>query len=263
LIPYDCDPADLGGTAISGKELTASLRCIQAQRLLVIFDSCYSGGTGEAKRLSPEQIDFKIGLEENYYEHLAQGTGRVIMASSRSDEVSLVLRGMDNSLFTHYLLEALRGAVRTHGDGLIRVFDVFDHVSQRVPATGHQHPIFKATDLENNFPVALYLGGKQIEFSTNSVLSSQTTVGKRQLRKVMVDAFTLEDIAAVCADVEQDLANDGIGLKVNLDIVGGVGLEARVLNLIQYLANRGYLDYLVAAVRRARPSIIDKGTICS
>ena len=76
----------------------------------------------------------KAGLAEKTYDALAQGVGRVVMASSRSSEVSFVLPGMRNSLFTHHLLEALRGAAPMHGDGLVRVFDVFHYVSDRVPA---------------------------------------------------------------------------------------------------------------------------------
>lgn len=256
LIPYDCEPANLSETAISGEELTDLLRDIQAQRLLVLFDSCYSGGTGETKGLSPEQTDFKSGLAEGYYERLAQGTGRVIMASSRFDEVSLVLNGMDNSLFTHYLLEALRGDARTRGDGLIRVFDVFDYVSEEVPARGLQHPIFKATDLENNFPIAMYLGGKLLEPGSAVLQPRRTVVDKRQLRQAMVKTFTLDDLAILCADIEQDLAEDGIELQVNLDIIGGDGQEIKAYNLIRYLDNRERLAYLVRAVRRERPGII-------
>lgn len=256
LIPYDCEPADLPGTAISGEELTGLLRDVQAQRLLAIFDSCYSGGTGETKGLSPEQAEFKSGLEESYYERLAEGTGRVIMASSRSDEQSLVLREMDNSLFTHFLLQALQGSARTRGDGLIRVLDVFDHVSEAVPARGPQHPIFKAADLENNFPVALYLGGKQVMPSTEVAQPRRTAVDKRALREAVVQAFSLEDLDVLCADVEQDLAKDSIELQVNLEMVGGSGKTGKCLKLIDYLDHRGYLAYLVTAVRRERPGII-------
>jgi hypothetical protein len=56
---------------------------------------------------------------------------------------------------------ALRGEARTHGDGMIRVFEVFNYVAVKVrgAASGRQHPIFKASDLEDNFPVALDRGG--------------------------------------------------------------------------------------------------------
>jgi len=62
---------------------------------------------------------------------------------------------MDNSLFTHYILEALRGQAKTLGDGYIRVFDLFRHVADAVPTKANQHPVFKATAMESDFPVAL------------------------------------------------------------------------------------------------------------
>jgi hypothetical protein len=256
LIPYNYDAANPSTTAISGEELTGLLRNIRAQRLVIFFDCCYSGGAGETKAMGLEQVVFKSRLEETYYERLAQGIGRVIVASSRSDEESLVLQGMDNSLFAHCLLKALQGGARTRCDGLIRVFDVFDYISEEVPAHGPQHPIFRATDLENNFPIALYLGGKQVEKGLRPALSQPTAVDRRALRKAMVRAFSLEELDVMCADVEQALLDDGIELQVNLEMVGGTSKSGRVLNLIRHLDRRGYLIYLVTFVRRERPGVI-------
>lgn len=160
LIPYDCNPQDLRHTAIESEELTTLLSAIKAQRLVVFLDACHSAGVGELKAVAPIS-NIKAGLDEKTYNALAEGVGRVIMASSRSNEVSLILSGMDNSLFTHYLLEALRGAYSTHNDGLVRVFDVFHYISDKVPERAAQHPIFKAQEVENNFPLALMLGGKE------------------------------------------------------------------------------------------------------
>ncbi len=81
-------------------------------------------------------------------------------------------------------------------------------------------------------------------------------VDKSALREAIIRSFGATDLALLCADVEQDLANDGIELQVNTAVVGGDALPAQVLNLIQYLDRRGYLDYLIKAVRRARPGII-------
>jgi len=168
LIPYDCDLGNIENTAISDNEITGLLHKIRAERLLVLFDCCHSGGIGDAKNLISES-EFKSGLNESYYEKLAQGKGRVIIASSRSDEVSLILPDMPNSLFTHYLLKSLKGDMPTRGDGLIRVFEVFDYVSQNVPKRAQQHPIFKASEMENNFPIALEAGGKTLKPDTNPV----------------------------------------------------------------------------------------------
>ena len=89
------------------------------------------------------------------YERLAQGDGRVVVASSRADELSWTLSDMNNSLFTLYLLEALRGDTRTLGDGYVRMFDVFRHVADCVPTHASQHPVFKATAMEQDFALAL------------------------------------------------------------------------------------------------------------
>lgn len=156
LLPYDCDPLDLPGTAITGDEMTRLLREIKAGRLLVLFDSCHSGGAGDPKG---ELAEIKLGLSEDYYRKLAEGKGRVVMASSRPDEVSWVLSGMKNSLYTHYLLEALQGKGKTLGDGYVRVFDVFRHVAEHVPSKASQHPVFKAAALEQDFAIALVGSG--------------------------------------------------------------------------------------------------------
>jgi uncharacterized caspase-like protein len=115
ILPYDCDLVDLPGTAISGDEMMEMLHEIQTGRLLVLFDSCHSGGVGDPKSHLPQ---IKRGLSEDYYQALAQGKGCVVIASSRPEEVSWVLPGMNNRLFTHYLLQALRGEGRTLGDYL-------------------------------------------------------------------------------------------------------------------------------------------------
>jgi metacaspase-1 len=80
-------------------------------------------------------------------------------------------------VFTGCLLEALRGRGGTGSDGLIRVFEVFDYVSENVSRTvpGHQHPIFKASNLEDNFPVALKWGGaKNVSGSTSGPRRSRS-----------------------------------------------------------------------------------------
>lgn len=159
LIPVDASVESneaLAATAISGAEFTDAVHAIPARKLLVLFDCCHSGGIGQPKAVGGPEIK---ALSESYYETLAGGIGRVIIASSRSSEYSYVLPGERNSLFTRHLLDALRGRAPGPG-GVIRVFDVFGYVQPRVTADQPtQHPIFKA-EVEDNFPVALYLGGK-------------------------------------------------------------------------------------------------------
>lgn len=152
LLPYDCQLANLPETALSSAELTGLLNTIQAGRLLVLLDCCHSGGIGDPK--GGAVLGIKQGWSDNGYALLAQGRGRALIASSRPEELSWVLPGMQNSLFTHHLLAALRGEGQTIGDGYVRVFDLFRHVAAGVAQRAAQHPLFKAAALELDFPVA-------------------------------------------------------------------------------------------------------------
>ncbi len=159
ILPVDVDyttDARIAETAISDADLTDALRAIPARKVTVVFDCCHSGGIGQPKdATAPSMVN---GLSDRTYDRLKQGRGRAILASSRGDELSWILPGAQNSLFTQHLLDALHGAAPGHG-GLIRIFDLFDYVQPKVTSDQpNQHPIFKA-EIEENYGIALYLGG--------------------------------------------------------------------------------------------------------
>lgn len=188
LIPVDYDPAKVASTILSEAELSAVLANITAQRLVVLIDACHSGGAGSFKAGDDIALP-NLGFSEKSLDRLAQGTGRVLIASSRASETSLVLPGATNSLFTEHLVDALRGGARTHGDGLVRIFDVFNHVAEKVrgAAPGRQHPIFKASDLEDNFAVALDRGGAK---SAGGTLARDASPDSwRRLEDVLADLY--------------------------------------------------------------------------
>ena len=188
LIPFDYDPANVDSTLLSEAEFSDALARITAQRLVVLIDACHSGGAGSFKAGDDIELP-KLGFSEKSLDRLAKGAGRVLIASSRASEASLVLPGATNSLFTQHLVDALRGGARTHGDGLIRIFEVFNHVAEKVcsSAPGRQHPIFKASDLENNFAVALDRGGMKSAGDTNA--SDASPDSWRKLEDVLADLY--------------------------------------------------------------------------
>lgn len=184
LVAFDSKLGDLKRTTLSEADFSAALSQIRARRLLVLIDACHAGGASVLKCDLDEDIRF--GFDEKSLQRLAAGTGRVIMASSRASETSLVLREARNSVFTGRLLEALRGKAKTTGDGLIRVFDVFNYVAEQVARSvpGRQHPIFKASDLESNFPIALERGGAKTVYSQPGA-----SAGWRELETIMADLY--------------------------------------------------------------------------
>jgi len=161
ILPVDVDYAgdsQIAQTAISGADFTEALRAIPARKVTILFDCCHSGGIGQPKDATAPTM--KGGLSSQYYEQLKQGRGRAILASSRPDELSWVLPGAENSLFTKHLLGGLKGGIASQ-DGMIRIFDLFEYLQPKVTIDQpNQHPIFKA-EIEENFAVSLYLGGQK------------------------------------------------------------------------------------------------------
>jgi hypothetical protein len=147
---------ELKNTAISGDEFTARLRTIPARKLLVLLDCCHAGGVGEAK--IPELKLNKAPLPLEAMRLFEQGTGRVLIASSREDEVSFA--GRPYSVFTLGLIEALSGVGVAKEDGYVRVADLAMHTRETVPArtAGRQHPILHFEQADN-FAIAYYAGG--------------------------------------------------------------------------------------------------------
>ncbi|MCP4108009.1 MAG: toll/interleukin-1 receptor domain-containing protein [Desulfobacteraceae bacterium] len=82
--------------------------------------------------------------------------------------------------------------------------------------------------------------------------SQAGNIDKRALRGAITKVFDRDDLEILCSDIEEDLSNDGVVLEVNLDAVGGGSKkENKVLSLINYLDKRGYLNYLITAVKRS------------
>jgi len=192
LVTVDSDLADLENTSICSDELASALAQIKAKRLLVFIDACHAGGAAISKSLTDGKgHELKSGYTQNTFVKLAVGSGRALMASCRSDEVSTVFVGARNSVFTTALLAGLRGAADKSASGFIKVFDLFNYVSEEVPKLipDDQHPIFKADNLEGNFAVALSQGGKKLANSPETTPTVQEEDSWLVLEKILVDLY--------------------------------------------------------------------------
>jgi hypothetical protein len=192
LVTVDSDLADIENTSISSDELAAALAQIKAKRLLVFIDACHAGGAAISKSLTDGKgHELKSGYTQNTVAKLAIGIGRALMASCRADEVSAVLIGARNSVFTTALLAGLRGAADKSASGYIKVFDLFNYISEEVPKLipDGQHPIFKADNLEVNFAIALSQGGKKSPYNPEITPTVQEAAPWSVLEEVMVELY--------------------------------------------------------------------------
>lgn len=103
LVAYDTDVDDLYTTGIPMQKLAKDIKeRVHADRVVIFLDACHSGGAnskGESKGLSRSGVDAS---------ELAYGSGQMVIASSKEDQVSWESKNGQNGVFTANLLEALR-----------------------------------------------------------------------------------------------------------------------------------------------------------
>lgn len=183
LIPHDVEPFDIENSALSAQDFTNGLRQIQAQRLLVVIDSCHAEGMANSKdgytaiKLPPSLI--QISPPKSIVNDLKQGEGRAVFTSSRGTQVSWIRPDNAMSVYTYHLIEALKGKGNNQGDNVVRVSNLMNHLGRTVPKSAltlrqaEQTPFFDTA--AEDFAVALLRGGKGLpnnpQFSQNEITS--------------------------------------------------------------------------------------------
>lgn len=144
LLPCDADPNDLYATAMPMGEISKIFSRIQAERLVFIADSCYSGASGGR---TIEVSGIRATISEAFLDRIAGGKGRVIMTASGANEVSAEYDQLQQGVFTYYLVDGLKGKADLDRDGAVTVDEVYQYVSEAVPRATNQeqHPVKKGT----------------------------------------------------------------------------------------------------------------------
>ncbi|MCH7341488.1 caspase family protein [Acinetobacter higginsii] len=209
LVPVDFNQPD--GGMLSATELSSLLSNIHSERLLFIIDACHSAGVATIKNFTP---NVTLGFSDKSLEKLSQGRGKVLIASSRDSETSIILPGDKNSLFTKHFLSALKGEAGSSNEDVVRVFDIFSYLEKKVSveaATRNhpQHPVFKS-NLENNFPVALRCGGIVKQVSTG-----ETTISLIRDKKLEDILAELYPAGPIDQDIWQRAGGDISRLRLN------------------------------------------------
>jgi uncharacterized caspase-like protein len=169
LLQHDVKPMKVEETALSAETFTEALRQIQAERLLVVIDSCHAAGMATSKdadlELDEDFGDFiRVAPSKGVIDKLKQGKGRVVFTSSEGKQKSYWVKDETISIYTYHFLEALQGAGNKPGDTEVRVSNIMNHLGKAVPETARQ--LYNVEQVPQNdmtggdFVIAKLQGGK-------------------------------------------------------------------------------------------------------
>lgn len=102
LVTYDADPEDLDATGIGMVEVNDKIHSrVLSDRVVLVLDACHSGSSDpNAKGM------YRVGNMDA--QALAEGSGQLVICSSRPDEQSWESKRYQNGVFTKSLLDGLR-----------------------------------------------------------------------------------------------------------------------------------------------------------
>jgi uncharacterized caspase-like protein/tetratricopeptide (TPR) repeat protein len=171
LLAHDSDPQNLYATSLSVSELNKIVNeRVNARVKVMIADACHSGKIGYASRGAREEATINRYLDE--VGKSAAGTFRLL--ASRENEKSYEDQkwGGGHGVFTHSLLEGLKGKADRDRDGVVRAGELLDYVSEVVPneTSALQHPR-AAGNLDARLPLAI----ASINSSSDSMMARGAT----------------------------------------------------------------------------------------
>lgn len=124
--------SDDATTGINFRTLERWIAGSKAGHIIVIVDACRSGFVPQGAK-GDLQMPGQVDQDKLLSVQLSNSTNRVIMTSSRGDQTSWEDDSLGQGVFTHYLIEALRGAaLEQSGDDFVDLGEVYNYTRQMV-----------------------------------------------------------------------------------------------------------------------------------
>jgi Caspase domain/WD domain, G-beta repeat len=119
--------------AITSREIQDALVAAQAQRVLVMIDSCQSGATVET-------FERQQNFERRYMRNFSRVAGVTVIAASRRDQEAIELPSLGHGLFTYVVLKGLDGeADGAPRDGNVTAHEIVQYADLQIPGMSKRY----------------------------------------------------------------------------------------------------------------------------
>jgi len=145
LVPFGMDAVEYETTWVKAEELREKINAMKSRRLVFFLDCCHAAGMFKGSNVGANQTKLDAASEDEVPEQkldkaegLAQkiddDKGISIVSSCRENQLSWIMEGDTNSLFTKCLLEVLRAKHKRYfEDEFIRISEVVQYIFRKVP----------------------------------------------------------------------------------------------------------------------------------
>ncbi len=167
LVVSDSYSADNPKALVSMNEVIAILKGSLAKQCIVVVDACLSGPVKIGPKLHPSKFSKK-----SFSKHIADTNGLAVICSSAADQASHEESPNPKlSLFTHYLLQGLRGHPDALDDQILTLHSLFGYVNEEVARNCRSRRIKQTPTLFEEVTGVVVLGDFSQVLGSSSDLS--------------------------------------------------------------------------------------------
>ncbi|PHQ30248.1 caspase family protein [Leeuwenhoekiella nanhaiensis] len=189
LVPNDFDPDNYDTTWVKAEELREKINKINSRRLIFFLDSCHAAGMtrGEVGSGVSNTVS-KLQNPEGLAQEVDDGKGMSILSSCREDQLSWILDGDHNSLFTKCLIEVLKGRHKESFDEeFVRISEVFQYIFKKVPERKPEQRPYANLQIYDDF-VLSYIP-QELRTKVNTEATPQKRTVDKSHKPEVVTAF--------------------------------------------------------------------------
>lgn len=191
LAPLDCDPDNPAPTGIPVEWFRDQIARCQAGFKLLVIDACHAGS-----EKGDDEVESLVASKD-LGEPFRDLSGVITLASSTADEKSQLWEEKQQSLFTYYLNQGLKGHADANGDSVVDIDELNNFVYRSVTRAAKNHfprtqtPVRIVRSGVPGVPVVLELKPKTLRQVLSDVADQVAeTMRDQGLKRVAVLEFT-------------------------------------------------------------------------